>query len=305
MYKERAITVVIPALNEEKSIARVINGLLALKVCSGCGCVSENHSQMHNNALQNTLTESEASTDEPCISCHHRHETAALVDNVVLCDNGSTDNTAAIASDCGAIVIEELEKGYGAACLAAMSVPLDKDIVVFVDGDHSVDCSELPKLLEPLFSGADLVIGSRTLGTRESGALSIPQILGNRLASMLMRLLWKERVTDLGPFRAISNKALNDLDMQDRQFGWTVEMQVKAFQLNKRVVEVPVTTQKRIGKSKISGTINGVIGAAKGILGTIAKLYWREFSVKYGPTDDSVNIADKDVVKLRDNSKYV
>lgn len=302
MFRHRAIAVVIPALNEEQSIARVINELLALKVCSACGCLIENRSQSDSNAHQNTLAETKASTAEPCNSCDHGHDIAPLIDNIVLCDNGSTDNTAAIARDCGAIVIEELEKGYGAACLAAMSVPLEKDIVVFVDGDHSVDPSELPTLLEPLYSGADLVIGSRTLGNCEFGALSIPQALGNQLASMLMRLLWRERVTDLGPFRAISNKVLNELNMQDRQFGWTVEMQVKAFQLKKRVVEVPVTTQKRIGKSKISGTVNGVIGAAKGILGTIAKLYWREISVKYGPTA-SVNIADKDVVKVRDNSK--
>ena len=297
MFKHRAVAVVIPALNEEQSIARVIDELLALKVCVACGCIAESHSQIENNVHQNTLS-------EPCTSSDHGRNTVALVDDIVLCDNGSTDNTAAIARDCGAIVIKESEKGYGAACLAAMSVPLDKDIVVFVDGDHSVESNELPTLLEPLFSGADLVVGSRTLDNCQPGALSIPQVLGNRLASMLMRLLWKERVTDLGPFRAISNSVLNELNMQDRQFGWTVEMQVKAFQLQKRVIEIPVTTQKRIGKSKISGTINGVIGAAKGILGTIAKLYWHELSKKYGPTA-SVKIADKDGPKVRDNSGSV
>lgn len=302
MYRERAITVLIPALNEEQSIARVINELFALKVCTGCSCFIENNSQVNRNFQSNTLTDTKASTDEPCACNLHSHDAVALVDNIVLCDNGSIDNTAAIARDCGAIVVIEEEKGYGAACLAAISVPLDKDIVVFVDADHSVDCSELPALLEPLYSGADLVIGSRTLGNCESGALSIPQALGNRLASLLMRILWKERVTDLGPFRAISNKVLNDLQMQDRQFGWTVEMQVRAFQLNKHVVEVPVSTQKRIGQSKISGTVSGVIGASKGILGTIAKLYWRELFVKYGSTA-SVEIADNHVVKVHDDSK--
>ncbi len=304
MFRERTITVVIPALNEEQSIAYVINELLALKVCSECSCVIEKLSQKNNDSRSNTLTGPKIPTD--CLSTPSCQggEIVTLVDNVVLCDNGSTDNTASIARDSGAMVIEESEKGYGAACLAAMSVPLDKDIVVFVDGDHSVDCSELPALLEPIFSGADLVIGSRTLGNCESGALSIPQILGNRLASILMRLLWKEQVTDLGPFRAVRNDVLNDLQMQDRQFGWTVEMQVRAFQLKKHVVEVPVSTQKRIGQSKISGTVSGVIGASKGILGTIAKLYWRELAVKYGSTA-SVKIADNHVAKVGDNSESV
>lgn len=304
MYRDRAITVVIPALNEEKSIAYVINDLLALKVCLERSCVVENKSQINNKHQSNTLSETRVSTDGPCTSSRHDLETVALVDNIVVCDNGSTDNTASIAKACGAIVIEEPEKGYGAACLAAMSVPVEKDIVVFVDGDHSVDCRELPKLLEPIFSGADLVIGSRTLGSCESGALSIPQILGNRLASMLMRLLWKERVTDLGPFRVVCNQVFSELDMQDRRFGWTVEMQVRAFQLKKHVVEVPVSTRKRIGRSKISGTVSGVIGASKGILGTIAKLYWRELSVKCGPTA-TVNIGDKPVARVRDNGKSV
>lgn len=302
MYRERSIAVLIPALNEEQSIAYVINELLALKVCSGCGCAIETHPQQKNEISNKSITETGLSTGGTCASGNHGHETVPLVDSIVLCDNGSTDNTAAIAAECGAIVIEEPEKGYGAACLAAMSIALDEDIIVFVDGDHSVDCTELPKLLEPLYAGADLVIGSRTLGNCESGALSVPQILGNRLASALMRLLWKERVTDLGPFRAISNKVLSELNMQDRQFGWTVEMQVRAFQTKKHVVEVPVSTLKRIGQSKISGTVSGVIGASKGILGTIAKLYWRELSGKFRPTA-SVNIADKHVTRVRGNGK--
>ncbi len=305
MFRESTITAVIPALNEEQSIAVVINELLALKVCSECGCVIKNLSQINNVFQSNTpVIEPTTSTGWPCTSGCLGGVSMTLVDNIVLCDNGSTDNTASIAKDCGAIVITEPEKGYGAACLAAMSVPLEKDIVVFVDGDHSVNCSELPELLEPISSGADLVIGSRTLGNCESGALSIPQVLGNRLASTLMRLIWKERVTDLGPFRAVRNSVLNELQMQDRQFGWTVEMQVRAFQLNKHVVEVPVSTRKRIGKSKISGTVSGVVGASRGILGTIAKLYWRELTAKYG-SSDSVNIAGNHVAKVRDNSESV
>ncbi len=305
MFRESSIAVVIPALNEEQSIALVVNELLALKVCSACGCAIKNLSQI-NNVFQSDapLVEATTSTGWPCSSGCLGGDPVTLVDNIVLCDNGSTDNTASIAKDCGAIVITEPAKGYGAACLAAMRVPLEKDIVVFVDGDHSVNCSELPDLLEPISSGADLVIGSRTLGNCESGALSIPQVLGNRLASSLMRLIWKERVTDLGPFRAVRNSVLNDLQMQDRQFGWTVEMQVRAFQLNKHVVEIPVSTRKRIGKSKISGTVSGVVGAARGILGTIAKLYWRELTAKYGYSN-SVNIAESHVAKVRDNSESV
>jgi len=257
----------IPAYNEAEAIAKVIDELSHLGVCAQCGRVIPEDTGFSNNFLTDASFK--------CSSCHNTHR-AALVDNIVMCDNGSTDNTAAIATEHGAIVIEEVEKGYGAACLAAMSVELEKDIVVFVDGDHSVVCNEMPALLDPLFAGTDLVIGSRTLGQCESGALSIPQMLGNRVASALMRLLWRSRVTDLGPFRATTNDVLNELEMQDRRFGWTVEMQVRALQLNKRIVEVPVTTRKRIGKSKIGGTVRGVIGASKGILMMIAKLYWQD-----------------------------
>jgi len=137
---------------------------------------------------------------------------------------------------------------------------------------------ELPALLDPLFDGADLVIGSRTLGHCEKGALSIPQEIGNKLAIALLRLLWRGQVTDLGPFRAITQSALSSIQMTDRKFGWTVEMQIRALQLSLTTVEVPVSTRQRIGKSKISGTVKGVIGAAHGILGTIAKLYWRQLT---------------------------
>lgn len=134
---------------------------------------------------------------------------------------------------------------------------------------------ELLPLIDPLFDSADLVIGSRTLGNTEKGALSIPQAFGNRLATALIRMLWKVQVTDLGPFRAISNDALQKLHMSDRRFGWTVEMQVAAIQQSIITVEVPVSTRQRIGKSKISGTVRGVFAAGHGILGTIFKLYWR------------------------------
>ena len=281
MYRNRTVTAIIPALDEEPSIAKVITELSQLTVCATCSGHSEltqGFNKDNSGKISNKfLTDS---TDGSNIVCCQHADQVALVDNIVVADNGSTDDTAAIATDHGAIVIKEVQKGYGAACLAALSVPLDRDIVVFVDGDHSVVCNELPALLEPLFSGADLVIGSRTIGECDSGALSLPQMWGNRVASALIRLLWRARVTDLGPFRAITNDALGELKMQDKQFGWTVEMQVRALQLDKKIVEVPVTTRRRIGKSKIGGTVRGVIGASKGILGMIAKLYWQDLSGK-------------------------
>lgn len=254
MYLGRHITVIIPALNEEPSIARVLDGLFELKACPQCG--------------QETVPVAES-----CSSCEQMPQ-ATLVDRIIVCDNGSTDNTAAIATAHGAMVTYESDKGYGAACLAALAVPVEKDIIVFVDADHSVVAAELPSLVAPIMKGADLVIGSRTIGQTEKGALSIPQRFGNRLASALIRTLWSAQVTDLGPFRAITNTALRDLHMTDRRFGWTVEMQVRALQLSKTVTEIPVTTRCRIGQSKIGGTVKGVIGAANGILGTIARLYW-------------------------------
>ncbi len=267
MHAGRDITVIIPALNEALSVARVIEELRELQVCTHCNQLIGN--------LENSGTPATAS--DHC-SCEPKdgdiiHQTVALVDRIIVCDNGSTDDTASIAAASGAIVTYEPARGYGAACLAALAVEADKDIVAFVDADHSVVASELPTLIQPLHNGADLVIGSRTLGQTEKGALSVPQQFGNALASWLIRKLWSADVTDLGPFRATTQATLNDLQMTDRQFGWTVEMQVRALQLGKRVDEVPVNTLKRIGKSKISGTVRGVIGAGNGILGTIFKLY--------------------------------
>ena len=251
MYRNRKVTVIIPALNEAPSIGLVLDGLLALE--------AEDNSSFDADGLQQPDKAG-----------------GKLIDEIVLCDNGSTDETAAIAIARGALVVEEPEAGYGAACLAALGAATDKDIVVFVDGDHSVEAKELPGLIEPLIGGADLVIGSRTLGRCEKGALSIPQHIGNRLASSMMRLLWRANVTDLGPLRAVTNEALSAIAMTDRRFGWTVEMQVRAYQLKQHVVEIPVSTRKRIGKSKIGGTVKGVIGASHGILGTIFKLYLRQ-----------------------------
>ena len=207
----------------------------------------------------------------------------SLVDHIIVCDNASDDNTAQIAQKAGADVIVENNKGYGFACLAAMqlldetlSQTDDKGYVVFVDGDHSVDARELKYLLEPLANGYDLVVGSRANDAMEQGALSPHQRFGNQLASLLIRLIWRQSITDLGPFRAIRYSALQMINMQDKRFGWTVEMQVKTIQADLRYTEVEVTTRKRIGVSKISGTLSGSIGAAVGIFGKIFSLYVAE-----------------------------
>lgn len=199
-----------------------------------------------------------------------------IVRAVVVADNGSIDATARIAADHGAFVVHEPRRGYGSACLAALDHVLTSDpppdIVVFLDGDYSDDPTELPAVVSPILADrADLVIGSRTLGRRESGALLPQARVGNAVAAGLIRLLYGIRVTDLGPFRAIRRDALLDLAMQDRDFGWTAEMQVKAARRGLRVVEVPVSYRRRIGRSKITGTVTGSARAATKILWTILR----------------------------------
>ena len=195
--------------------------------------------------------------------------TSVLVRRVVVSDNGSTDRTAAVARAQGVEVVYEPERGYGAACLAALAhLRTDPpDIVVFMDGDYSDDPSELALLLEPIQSGeADLVIGSRMRGHRERGALSLQQQAGNFIACTALWWLYDVRYTDLGPFRAIRWDALQKLDMQDRNWGWTVEMQIKAAKHHLRTTEIPVSYRARIGDSKISGTLRGAICAGVKIL---------------------------------------
>lgn len=284
MYAARDITVIIPALNEAPCIARVVEELAALKVCSQCNQVINATSSTGDETSDSgmLLCGNDACQIENCEvgNCEVENpgvkpgvQGHTLIDRIIVCDNGSTDDTASLAAASGAIVTYEPERGYGAACLAALAVDVQKDIILFVDGDHSVVATEIPSVIAPILNGADLVIGSRTLGSSEKGALSIPQRFGNALASFLISKLWSANVTDLGPFRAITQQALQDLQMTDRKFGWTVEMQVRALQLDKVVTEVPVSTLRRIGKSKVSGTVRGVIGAGHGILGTIFKLY--------------------------------
>jgi len=192
------------------------------------------------------------------------------VDEVVVVDNGSTDNTAQIAAQAGARVVSEPRRGYGQACLTGLAALGACDVVVFLDGDYSDHPDQMHRLAEPIVRGeADLVIGSRVLGRRERGALTIQARFGNWLACRLIRLFWKVRYTDLGPFRAVRYTALKQLGMRDRDYGWTVEMQIQAAQHGLRIREVPVSYRRRIGKSKISGTVSGIIGAGTKILSTI------------------------------------
>lgn len=249
-----SITAIIPAFNEAPAIAQVVQGLLQLRACDG----------------------------------------TALIQQVIVADNASSDETAALAQAAGARVVFEGRRGYGYACMAAMqsrdtqhhaNEQSDRhdlalaqseidELLLFVDGDHSVIAEEVPLLLQAWQAGAELVIGARV--HRHAGAMTFPQRFGNALACYLSRLIWRVPMTDLGPFRLIRRSDLMRIKMEDMTYGWTIEMQLKAFQLGMRVVEVPVTVQARIGVSKVSGTVRGVIGAAIGIFSMIGKLWWRQ-----------------------------
>ncbi len=221
-----AIALIIPAYNEEKSIAQVLG-------------------------------------DVPF----------ARVEQVLVVDNGSIDRTVAFARAAGARVVQQKERGYGAACLAGIaSLPDETEIVVFLDADYSDFPEDLESLVEPILKGqADLVISTRTLEPSTRSALTPQQRWGNLLACTLMRLFFDAHYTDLGPFRAIRRDALERLNMADRNYGWTVEMQIKAALAGLRVVETPVRYRVRIGRSKISGTVKGTILAGAKILYTIFK----------------------------------
>lgn len=218
------VSVIIPALNEELTIGRVIEAIPKDQV----------------------------------------HE-------ILVADNGSSDRTALVARQAGARVVSAPRRGYGSACLAGIAAMDNPAVVVFLDGDFSDDPTDLPRLLAPIERGeAELVIGSRVLGNPEPGALQPQQRFGNALATRLIRLLFGARFTDLGPFRAITRQALERLEMGDPDYGWTVEMQVKAARLGVRFMEVPVHYRKRGGgKSKVSGTLWGSLSAGRKILLTI------------------------------------
>jgi glycosyltransferase involved in cell wall biosynthesis len=198
------------------------------------------------------------------------------VREVIVVDNASTDATAEAARAGGATVLREDRPGYGFACLRGMAhcyarPPREQPaIIVFLDGDYSDYPEQLTALVQPILDGrADLVIGSRALGEREKGAMLPQQIFGNWLATTLLRHLYGARFTDLGPFRAIRAEALRQLDMRDQTYGWTVEMQLKAAKQGLRCTEVPVRYRRRIGVSKVSGTVKGTLGAGYKILWTI------------------------------------
>ena len=221
--------VIIPALNEEKSIDKVINDI-----------------------------------------------DRDLVEEVIVVDNGSTDQTISVAREAGATVLQDDEGGYGAACLKGINY-LKKEakntsVLIFLDADYADFPNEIPQVIKPIQDDtADMVIGSRVLGKNERGSLTAVQKFGNWLSCKLILLFFNEKFTDLGPFRAIRFDKLIELDMRDRNYGWTVEMQVKAAQKRLRSTEVPVSYRNRIGKSKLSGTIKGSILAGSKILITIFK----------------------------------
>jgi glycosyltransferase involved in cell wall biosynthesis len=208
------------------------------------------------------------------------------VRQVVVVDNGSTDSTGRVARQAGAKVISEPQRGYGKACLAGidqvntftaeLGLSAAEAIIVFVDGDYSDHPNELNSLARPILDdNSDFVVGSRSIGKRERGAMPFQAVFGNWLACSLMRLFWGAKFTDLGPFRAIRLGSLNHLGMKDENFGWTIEMQIKAVQNELRFAEVPVSYRKRIGVSKISGTISGTFRAGYKILYTIFKFRLR------------------------------
>lgn len=226
MYRDAAVAVVIPALNEEGSIGRVIEAI------------------------------------------------PAWVGEVIVADNGSSDRTAEVAASQGARVVTEPRRGYGAACQAALAgMSRAPDIVVFMDADLADDPGRMTELVEPIVQGrADLVIGSRVLGLCEPGALTALQRFGNRLSCDLIALFWGVRFTDLGPFRAIRRESLLRLKMEDRNYGWTAQMQARAARMGLRCVEIPVPYRRRAaGRSKVSGTLRGALGAGRKILYTILR----------------------------------
>ena len=203
-------------------------------------------------------------------------EIPKIVSEIIVVDNGSSDATKNTAKKAGATVLEQPIKGYGNACLKGLEY-LEKssekpEIVVFIDGDYSDFPQEMTGILAPILDNkADFVIGARNADLREKGAMTLPQRFGNWLATFLMRLLFNSTFTDLGPFRAIKYKNLIALKMEDKTYGWTVEMQLKALKQNLRYTEVPVHYKKRIGVSKVSGTIKGAIFAGIKILSWIFK----------------------------------
>ena len=200
------------------------------------------------------------------------------LDDVIVVDNNSTDNTAAIAKEQGATVLFEKRKGYGYACLKGIDYLKNNppDIVVFLDADYSDFPEDLVHLIAPILNNkVDFVVGARVAGLREKGAMTPQQLFGNALACWLMRRLFDSQFIDLGPFRAIRWETLMQLHMNDKTYGWTIEMQLKVLRQKITYIEIPIRYRKRIGYSKVSGTLKGTIFAGIKILGWIAKHYFK------------------------------
>ncbi len=198
------------------------------------------------------------------------------VSEIIVVNNGSTDNTVENARKAGATVLNENQRGYGFACLKGMDYVAKQskvpEVIVFIDGDYSDYPEELDKVVAPILEeNIDFVVGARKKSLREAGSMTPQQVFGNWLATFLMRLLFRARFTDLGPFRAIKYEKLKELDMQDKTYGWTVEMQLKVLRKKMSYTEVPVRYKRRIGVSKVSGTVKGTIFAGVKILGWIFK----------------------------------
>ncbi|WP_370390692.1 glycosyltransferase family 2 protein [uncultured Winogradskyella sp.] len=199
-----------------------------------------------------------------------------IANEIIVVSNNSTDQTEQVALDAGATVLKEARKGYGYACLKGMAYIANQnetpDIIVFLDGDYSDYPEEMSKIVQPIIEeDIDFVVGARVKALREKGSMTLPQIFGNWLATTLMRLFFKSTFTDLGPFRAIKYQRLMDLKMEDKTYGWTVEMQLKALKQRLTYREIPVRYRNRIGESKVSGTVKGAIFAGVKILGWIFK----------------------------------
>lgn len=198
------------------------------------------------------------------------------VKEIIVCNNNSNDKTKFNAEKAGAIVVDEPIQGYGNACLKGMAYLVENniqpDIVIFIDADYSDFPEQIPELVAPIINdNVDLVIGSRALGNKEKKSMTPQQIFGNWLATKLIKWFYKVEFTDLGPFRAVKYQSLLEINMQDKTYGWTVEMQVKAAKLKMKCVEIPVKYRVRIGKSKVSGTLKGTIMAGYKIITTIFK----------------------------------
>ncbi|HPF11111.1 MAG TPA: glycosyltransferase family 2 protein [Flavobacteriaceae bacterium] len=205
----------------------------------------------------------------------------SMVSEIIVVDNNSTDSTSAMAKKAGATVLSENNKGYGFACLKGMEylagLSEKPDVIVFLDGDYSDYPEKLNTIVAPILeSNLDFVVGARVRSLREKGSMTFPQIFGNALATFLMKLFFKSRFTDLGPFRAIKYPKLVALNMEDKTYGWTVEMQLKILKKKFTYTEVPVPYRNRIGVSKVSGTLKGAIFAGVKILGWIFKYSFKK-----------------------------